>query len=120
MRGVSDRTTGCVLACLALLGGAGIGGLAAGWTARSGLVADHATTVRVAQMAPADIVNLRFPAEWGDTAEAATPARLAFASADGSLTLFNPKPMYGVAAAASEPAPTVQAAAPAAPAPAKP
>jgi hypothetical protein len=122
MRGASDRTTGVILACLALLGGAGIGGLAAGWTARSGLMTDHATTVRVAEMPPADIVNLRFPADWGETAEAATPAKLAFASADGSITLFNPKPMYPVAAA-SEPVPTVQAAAHTAPAiaaPAKP
>jgi hypothetical protein len=120
MRGVSNRTTGRVLACLALLGGAGIGGLAAGWTASAGRVADHATTIRVAEMAPADIVNLRFPADWGEASEAATPARLAFASADGSITLFNPKPMYAVAsAAASEPPPPVQTPAPVA-APAKP
>src|SRR5262245_62650327 len=71
MRGVSNRTTGRVLACLALLGGAGIGGLAAGWTASAGRVADHATTIRVAEMAPADIVNLRFPADWGEASAAA-------------------------------------------------
>ena len=120
MRGVSNRTTGRVLACLALLGGAGIGGLAAGWTASANRVADHATTIRVAEMAPADIVNLRFPADWGEASEAATPAKLAFASADGSITLFNPKPMYAVASAAtSAPQPAVQAPAPVA-APAKP
>jgi hypothetical protein len=115
MRGLSNRTCGHVLACVALLSGAGIGGLAAGYAARPSLEPERTTTV-VAEMSAADIVHLRFPADWTETAgEAGAPAMLAFASADG-ITLFNPRPIYPVASA-SEPAPeapaTLAAAAPA-------
>jgi hypothetical protein len=124
MRGLSNRTSGRVLACLALLGGAGIGGLAAGFTARSSVAPGEGISTVVAEMAPADIVQLRFPAEWGETGtEAATPAMLAFASADGNITLFNPRPIYPIASA-SDPAPapvaSAAATAPAVAAPAKP
>src|SRR5262249_42599434 len=98
---------------------AGRGGLEEGLAAGRGLAPTQTTPV-VAQMSPADIVHLRFPADWGETAaEAAAPAMVAFASAGGGITLFNPRPTYPVAAA-TEPTPDAYAAAPAAAAPAKP
>jgi hypothetical protein len=82
---------------LALLGGAAIGGLAAGLTARSSAAPAQPTTV-LAQMSPAEIVHLRFPADWGETdGNVAAPAMIAFASADGGITLFNPRPTYPIA-----------------------
>src|SRR5262245_43177400 len=45
-----------VLACLAILGGAGMGGLAAGYNARAGLSAASSTVV-VADIAPADMAR---------------------------------------------------------------
>ncbi|MFL6799372.1 MAG: hypothetical protein ACJ8F3_18400 [Xanthobacteraceae bacterium] len=117
MRGLTNRNAHA-LACLAVLGGAGLGGLAAGWSAGTNAKAERAVTIRVAEMAPADIVNLRFPAEFGDVAEAAAPAMVAFASADGAITLFNPQPTYSInpqpaypVATAVEAAPAEQAAA---------
>jgi len=111
MRGLSNRTSGRVLACLAVLGGAGIGGLAAGFTARPSFGPDQAMTV-IARMSPADIVQLRFPADWEETGTAAAPAMVAFATADGAVTFFNPRPTYPIASAA-EPSPAAPAAAPA-------
>src|SRR5262249_34574217 len=71
-RRISRRSWGIsksVLACLAILGGAGLGGLAAGFNARAGLSSPQlaSSTVVVAakaDMAPSDSVNLRFPADW--------------------------------------------------------
>ncbi len=54
------------MACLALLGGAGVGGLAAGFNARASLPAGPSSTVAatLAEMPPSETVNLRFPANW--------------------------------------------------------
>ena len=68
MRGRSRTISSSVVACLALLGGAGVGGLAAGFNARAGLSPPPSSTVvaAIADMAPSDCVNLRFPADWAD------------------------------------------------------
>jgi hypothetical protein len=96
MRGRIQRSSGRVLACVAFLGAAGIGGVAAGFYARPGVIPEPSTVIK--DMSPADTVSLRFPADWNETGTAtATPAILAFASADGSLTLFNPRPIYPLA-----------------------
>jgi hypothetical protein len=94
------------VACLAILGVAGIGGLAAGLSARASLMPGASSTIiaaTIADMAPSDIVSLRFPADWTETAAAvdATPVdtqprMLAFAAADGGFTLFSPRPIYPV------------------------
>jgi hypothetical protein len=110
MRGHSNPTRGHILACLVLLGGAAIGGLAAGFSVRT-TVPEQSSTV-TAQMSPADMVQLRFPADWGETGtDAAVPAMRAFASADGGITLFDPDPIYRIASAA-EPAPAAPVAKP--------
>jgi hypothetical protein len=101
-----------VLACLVILGGAGLGGLAAGFNARAGLSPQPASSTAasstaasstaamstvvaaIAKMAPSDSVNLRFPADWTDAAAEPVPAMLALASADSSMTLFSPRPTY--------------------------
>jgi hypothetical protein len=88
------------MACLALVGGAGIGGLAAGFNARAGLPVEPTSTkvARLAEMAPADTVNLRFPSEWIEpAADHAPPRMLALASADGGMTYFAPRPIYPLA-----------------------
>ena len=91
-----------MLACLAVVGAAGLGGMAAGVTARP----DHApraATMMTAEISPAETVNLRFPADWGETAAvAAAPVVLAFASADGAFSLFSPEPLYPLMEAKSE------------------
>ena len=58
------------MACIALVGGAGIGGLAAGFNARAGLPAEPSSPIAAtrADMAPADTLNLRFPADWVEAA----------------------------------------------------
>jgi hypothetical protein len=94
------------VACLAILGVAGIGGLAAGLTARASLMPGASSTIiaaTIADMAPSDIVSLRFPADWTETAtplDAApvdsNPRMLAFAGADGGFTLFSPRPIYPI------------------------
>jgi hypothetical protein len=89
-----------VLACLAILGGAGVGGLVAGFNARAGLSPQPASSTivaaAVADMAPSDSVNLRFPADWADAEVEPVPKLLALASADSSITLFSPRPTYAV------------------------
>ena len=92
------------MACLALVGGAGIGGLAAGFNARAGLPAEPSSTIAatLATMAPAETVNLRFPADWTEAANEAQPRVLALASADGAITLFTPRPVYPFAEANAE------------------
>jgi hypothetical protein len=116
-----------VLACLAILGGAGLGGLAAGFNARAGLSPQPASSTIVAtavadmtpaDLAPSDSVNLRFPADWADAEVEPVSKMLALASADSGITLFSPRPTY---AATDGDAPvmveaTPKAAAPAAPA----
>src|SRR5215831_18877507 len=142
MRGRSRGISKSVLACLAILGGAGVGGLAAGFNAREGLslqpaasstiVAAAADIARadiaradiargdmaLADLAPSDSVNLRFPADWAEAAVEPVSRMLALASADSGITLFSPRPAY---AATDADAPvmveaTPKAAAPAAPA----
>src|SRR4029453_16746081 len=93
-----------VLACLAILGGAGLGGLAAGFNARAGLSSPQlaSSTVVVAakadmapaDMAPSDSVNLRFPADWADAEVEPVSRMLALASAASGITLFSPRPTY--------------------------
>ena len=96
------------MACLALLGGAGIGGLAAGFNTRAGLPAGPSPTVAatVAEMPPSETVNLRFPANWTEAAGEPAPRTLAFASADGGITLFNPRSFSPIAEAHAAVAPT--------------
>src|SRR5262249_1270615 len=123
-----------VLACLAILGGAGMGGLAAGYNARAGLSAQPASSSTVvadvaradmargdmalADLGPSDSVNFRFPADWADADVEPGSKMLALASADSSIALFSPRPTY---AATDADAPvmveaTPKPAAPAAPA----
>ena len=91
------------MACLAIIGGAGVGGLAAGFNVRAGLAPQASTTVvaAVAEMAPSDKVGLRFPADWAETA-AAEPAvpKVTLASADPGI-LFSPQPTYAANDAAA-------------------
>jgi hypothetical protein len=105
-RRISRRSWGIsksVLACLAILGGAGLGGLAAGFNARAGLSSPQlaSSTVVVAakaDMAPSDSVNLRFPADWADAEVEPVSKMLALASADSGIALFSPRPTYAYAA----------------------
>lgn len=108
MRGLFKRAGGSVYVCLAVLGTAAVGGIAAGLHARLGQTPELSSTI--AEISAADTVNLRFPADW---VEAASPASavLAFASADDAMTLFNPRPTYPITEArASQPAVATQAA----------
>jgi hypothetical protein len=111
MRGLSRRTSTGVVACLAILGGAGIGGLAAGLNARAGLPPEPPSTIAtaIAEMAPSETVSLRFPADWRETADEPAPRMLAFASADAGMTLFSPRPIYPFAEANAAPAPEAPA-----------
>src|SRR5215470_1924208 len=109
MRGLSKRssfarikrTSRGIVASIAVIGAAGAGGLIAGITVRSGFspVPSSVVAATIAQIAPSDIVNLRFPADWADTAAAEPPAprMLAFAGDDGTFTLFSPRPLYPIA-----------------------
>jgi hypothetical protein len=96
------------MACLALLGGAGIGGLAAGFNTRAGLPAGPSATVTetLAEMPPSETVNLRFPANWTEAEGEPAPRTLAFASADGGITLFNPRSFSPIAEAHAAVAPS--------------
>ena len=96
------------MACLALLGGAGIGGLAAGFNTRAGRPAGPSATVAAtpAEMPPSETVNLRFPANWTEAAGEPAPRTLAFASADGGITLFNPRSFSPIAEAHAAVAPS--------------
>jgi hypothetical protein len=97
-----------VAAGIGLMGGAVFGGLYLGLTVRdlgltaqASLPAEQVTTV-VADMSASNTVNLRFPADWSESA--ATPKLVAFASSDGEITLFNPQPTYPIEGAAAPPA----------------
>jgi hypothetical protein len=96
MRGRSRGISRSVLACLAILGGAGVGGLVAGFNARAGLSPQPSSTVvaAIADMAPSDTVSLRFPADWAEAAVEPVSRMLALASADSGITLFSPRPTY--------------------------
>lgn len=94
-RGRSDITSVRLLACATILVAAGGGGLAAGFSTRPSMAPD--TTTVVAEMSASDTVSLRFPADWSEPESEAAPRTLAFASADGSLTLFSPRPIYPIA-----------------------
>jgi hypothetical protein len=83
------------MACAAILVAAGGGGLAAGFTVRPSLAPD--APVAVAEMSPSETVSLRFPADWAEPESEMAPRTLAFASADGTLTLFSPRPIYPIA-----------------------
>jgi hypothetical protein len=127
------RTTRGVVACIAVLGVAGVGGLAAGLTARAGLTTlaalapgapgmSSTVAATIADMAPSDIVNLRFPADWTEAVaavDATTPldpqprtlaftSALAFASADGGVPLFSSRPLYPIPETNSPPPPVVE------------
>jgi hypothetical protein len=113
------RTGMAVTACLGVLGAAGIAGYACfnAWPEPS--------ASDIVALSAAETVSLRFPSDWTE-AEAPAPMTLVFASADASLTLFDPTPIYplGTEKAAPTAAETSQqpkpAAQPAAAAPAKP
>jgi hypothetical protein len=96
------------MACLALLGGAGIGGLAAGFNTRAGLPAGPSATIAatLAEIPPSETVNLRFPANWTEAEGEPAPRTLAFASADGGITLFNPRSFSPIAEAHAAVAPS--------------
>src|SRR5512133_4256425 len=105
MRGRSRRSSGIstsVMACLAIIGGAGVGGLAAGFNVRAGLAPQASTTVvaAVAEMAPSDKVGLRFPADWAETAAEPLAPKVTLASADPGM-LFSPQPTYAANDAAA-------------------
>ena len=92
------------MACLALLGGATVGGLLAGSNTRAGLPAEPSSTVArtLAEMPPSETVNLRFPADWTEAPGEPAPRTLAFASADGGITLFSPRSLSPIAEAHAE------------------
>ena len=97
MRGRSRGISKSVLACIAVLGGAAVGGLVAGFNAREGLSPQPASSTvvaAIADMAPSDCVNLRFPADWADAAVEPVSRMLALASADSDISLFSPRPTY--------------------------
>jgi hypothetical protein len=99
MRGLSRQTdirnAGVrIAACAAVLAAAGAGGLAAGFTVKH-FGGGHSGVV-VADIPPSDTVDLRFPADWTEPEGGAPPRTLAFASADGTFTLFNPQPIMPI------------------------
>src|SRR5438132_14308484 len=99
MRGRSRGISKSVLACVAILGGAGLGGLAAGLNARTGLSPEPASSTvvaAIADMAPSDCVNLRFPADWTDAAPEPASKLLGLGSSDSAISLFTPRPTYAV------------------------
>ncbi|HEY4922446.1 MAG TPA: hypothetical protein VII40_20255 [Xanthobacteraceae bacterium] len=92
-----------VLAGLAAVGVVVIAGLLAAWGVSPG---------EGGVIAPADVVAFRFPADWKDDTATGTaqPAAFALASVSepgsrDSAMLFNPNPMWPVAAPVAEPAP---------------
>ena len=96
MRGLSSGISKSVVGCLAILAGAGVGGLAAGFTARGGLSSHASSTVvaSIVEMVPSDTVNLRFPADWVQASAEPVSGMLTLASADPGMTFFNPRPAY--------------------------
>jgi hypothetical protein len=110
MRGQSQHLGNRVWLGIAILAAAGIGGLAAGLSARTAFTAS--SSVVVAEMPASDVISLRFPADWTEVADAEpAPRMVAYASADSSM-LFSPRPTYALADATSTPANLVPASAP--------
>ena len=103
MRGQSQHSVVRLLGCLAILAAAGCSGLAAGLVMKP--AATPASAAVVAEMSPSDTVTLRFPANWVEAESEATPRTMAFASADGTLTLFSPRPIMPVAVESAPPRP---------------
>ena len=86
------------MACLAIIGGAGVGGLAAGFNVRAGLSAQPSSTTvvaAIAEMAPSDKVGLRFPSDWAEPSAEPPAPKVTLASADPGM-LFSPQPVYAV------------------------
>ena len=83
-----------------------MGGLVAGFNARTGLSPQPSTTVvaAIAEMAPSDKVSLRFPADWTEPPAEPVARMVTLASADPGMMLFSPQPTY---AANDADAPTV-------------
>src|SRR6266513_1601696 len=99
MRGHSSIIIKSLVACRAVLGGAGLGGLAAGFNARATLPPRPAVSAAIADLSASEAVNLRFPAHWSEAAaEEAAPRKVVLASADTGMVLFRPSPTYPVAA----------------------
>src|SRR5215468_7036188 len=96
MRGLSSGISKSVVGCVAILAGAGVGGLAGGLNTRAGLAPQASSTIvaTIAEMAPSDTVNLRFPADWVEASAEPVSSMLMLASADPGMTLFNPRPTY--------------------------
>jgi hypothetical protein len=90
------------MACLAIVGGAGVGGLVAGLNVRAGLSPQPSTTVvaAIAKMAPSDTVGLRFPADWAEPSVEPVTRMVTLASADPGM-LFSPQPTYAANDAAA-------------------
>jgi hypothetical protein len=105
MRGHSKLFSTCVAICLGLVGGAGVGGVYLGFSARDSLTPE-AVSKYAADLSPTDTVSLRFPADWTEAAADSAPKVLAFAGDDGAMTLFSPRPIYPMTAAV-EPEPAV-------------
>jgi hypothetical protein len=87
-RSTFDRMGFAMATCLIAAATAGACGFAAGFLARGESVSSNPAVISAA-----DSIDLRFPAEW---AESAMPASYAFASADTTLSLFDPTPVYPV------------------------
>src|SRR5438132_5486900 len=89
----SRRSGATVLVFAVLVAGAATGGYLAGFTARGGPSASDS-----AEISASETVTLRFPDDWNEAS--ATPvSSFALASAGPGLALFDPKPIYPVAAA---------------------
>jgi hypothetical protein len=90
------------MVCLAIIGGAGVGGLAAGFNARAGLSPQPSTTIvaSIAKMAPSETVGLRFPADWAEASSEPVAPKVTLASADPGM-LFSPQPTYAANEAAN-------------------
>src|SRR5260370_3796781 len=79
------------LTTLAVVGVVGIGGLVAGW---------GVSPVEPSEIAPADVIALRFPADWSDDATASTPpAKFVLASAVDTSLMFSPYQTYSLQSA---------------------
>src|SRR5256714_6541908 len=102
MRRRSSGISTSVMACLAIIGGAGVGGLAAGFNVRAGLSPQPSTTVvaSIAKMAPSETVSLRFPADWAEPPAEPVVPRVTLQSADPGI-FFSPHPTYAANDAAA-------------------
>src|SRR5437870_12060955 len=107
MQGHSSVIIKSMVACLAVLGGAGLGGLAAGFNARATLPPRPAVSAAIADLSASEAVNLRFPAHWSEAAaEGAAPRKAVLGSADTGMALLSSCPTAPVPA---PPAPSPEA-----------